>query len=40
MSKNQNDKQQTPNHQNQQNQQNQQNRQKQQFENRNDKDCR
>ncbi len=37
MSKNQNDKQQTPN---QQNQQNQQNRQKQQFENRNDKDCR
>lgn len=34
MSKNQNDKQQTPN------QQNQQNRQKQQFENRNDKDCR
>ena len=37
MSKNQNDKQQTPN---QQNQQNQQTRQKQQFENRNDKDCR
>lgn len=37
MSKNQNDKQQTPS---QQNQQNQQNRQKQQFENRNDKDCR
>ena len=34
MSKNQNDKQQTPN------QQNQQNRQKQQFENRNDTDCR